>query len=456
VTPQRENQLTLARILGVSEDEAAVKLEKRIAVTSSSHEAAALAADVRQYIERSVALSKSGDPADLEILIGADPRIRSDVKLFVSLSSAGISVGSAGPSHIDDCHPLLSAIAACYVAGFALCRVLGLETTHCPDDVLTVRFADLGVSPGILETNVDLSDTVLVGAGAIGNAFLFSLRHVTVSGELTVADPKDVGGGNANRCVYFDESSHGPKAVELCRRAQLDFPKLTLTPYLGTFSDVVKERGRVKRAIVAADSRRVRRSIQADLPFEVIDASTSGAEEIVVYSRLQPTYGACLACVYKHVPVEDARERDIAAGLGISIDEVKRQFIDEAIADKIAVSHPNLCARDLVGRAFDSLFKELCSTQALLLPSGEQVLAPFAFVSGLAGALLVVQLLRATNSAALGEPLGSETFFVNPWRRPNARMRKLRPRDPDCAFCSDAVRLEVMREIWQDLLSPSR
>jgi hypothetical protein len=139
VTPQRENQLTLARILGVSEDEAAVKLEKRIAVTSSSHEAAALAADVRQYIERSVALSKSGDPADLEILIGADPRIRSDVKLFVSLSSAGISVGSAGPSHIDDCHPLLSAIAACYVAGFALCRVLGLETTHCPDDVLTVR-----------------------------------------------------------------------------------------------------------------------------------------------------------------------------------------------------------------------------------------------------------------------------------------------------------------------------
>ena len=44
--------------------------------------------------------------------------------------------------------------------------------------------------------------------------------------------------------------------------------------------------------------------------------------------------------------------------------------------------------------AFDSLFKQLCAEQALLMPTGAQVLAPFAFVSNLAGALVALELAR--------------------------------------------------------------
>jgi hypothetical protein len=126
-----------------------------------------------------------------------------------------------------------------------------------------------------------------------------------------------------NRCLYFDEGDvGGPKAARLCEKAQPDFSDLRLDPVEGTFAQLVKNRGRVRRAIVAADSRPARRSIQKDLPLEVLDASTTDVSEIIVHSHRQPTSGAWLACIYRHIPDEVARERDIANGLGVDLADV--------------------------------------------------------------------------------------------------------------------------------------
>ena len=78
----------------------------------------------------------------------------------------------------------------------------------------------------------------------------------------------------------------------------------------------------MRRVIVGADSRPVRRSIQKELPLEVLDASTTDVSEIVVHSHRQPTAGGVLACIYKHIPDELARARDIASGLGIDVADV--------------------------------------------------------------------------------------------------------------------------------------
>ena len=116
-----------------------------------------------------------------------------------------------------------------------------------------------------------MKDAALVGAGAVANGFLRAARHLRIDGELTVVDPKVVGNGNPNRCLYFDEVDvDSPKAVRLCEKAQADFADLRLDPVEGTFAELVKSRGRVRRAIVAADSRGARRSIQKCLPLEVL------------------------------------------------------------------------------------------------------------------------------------------------------------------------------------------
>ncbi|MEI9922775.1 MAG: ThiF family adenylyltransferase [Bradyrhizobium sp.] len=154
----------------------------------------------------------------------------------------------------------------------------------------------------------------LQGAGAVGNGFLRAARHLDISGTLSIADPKAVGSGNPNRCLYFTEADRDEaKAAALASHAQPDFPALALVPFTGTFHDIVEKQGRVRRVIVGTDSRVARRSIQNDLPFEVLDASTTGISEIIVHSHRQPNRHACLGCIYQHIPDELARARDIAS-----------------------------------------------------------------------------------------------------------------------------------------------
>jgi hypothetical protein len=146
-----------------------------------------------------------------------------------------------------------------------------------PPPPIRLRSGLIPLARHATEAPIHLYDAVLAGAGAVGNGFLRGARHLNVTGDLTIVDPKVAGAGNPNRCLYFREGDNGPKAEVLAARAQGDFPALHLTPVVGTFHDIVEANGRVKRVIIGTDSRGARRSIQNDLPLEVLDASTTGA-----------------------------------------------------------------------------------------------------------------------------------------------------------------------------------
>ncbi len=344
-------------------------------------------------------------------------------------------------------HPLLVAIGACYVASSVTEAAVGIgKGAGLP---LNIQFADLGVSNELLAVPVFLRDAALAGAGAVGNAFLRALRHLKPSGSLTVADPKRVAPGNPNRCLYFDNASVGKwKAEELCERAKADLFELKLEPFVGTLTDLARRLGRVRRVIVGTDSRRVRRTIQSEIPLEVLDASTTGVDEVIVHSHRQPTGAACLSCIYRHVDEENALEKDIAEGLGIDVSDIEKGLIDEEVANKIIASHPGLEKNEIIGVAFDSLFRRVCAAAALKLPTGDQVFAPFAFVSSLAGALLAIELLRFDSEV----PPNTNYFVANPWRPPNPMMRRRRPKVPDCVFCSRPEIIEAMNCVWADVL----
>lgn len=451
MTPQRENALMLASILGIGEEDASRRLCQSVAITHGDGPSAILAREITDLISRTLAIAKPGELADVEIVIGVEPAGVARVQRVVSFSPARVAISAAGSSVICDSHGLLMAIGACYVVADAIAHAVGLQGIYCAEDPFVVPFGDLGIKPDLLDLPMVLTDAVLIGAGAIGNGFLRALRHMAVSGDLTIADPKKVGLGNPNRCLYFAASSVGhEKATELCERSQGDFGRLKLTPFVGEFTSLVRERTRVTSAIVAVDSRRVRRSVQKDLPFEVLDASTTAADEVVVHSHRQPNNGACLACIYTELPDERGRARDIANSLRVPLSEVLRGRIDGPTAELIASKHPGYAAHELEGRAYDSLFKEMCAQKALSLPSGEQVLAPFAFVSSLAGALLVVELANMHAAIATGKTIPSRYFFTNPWRSPNLRARRNRGRLANCEFCSDPDASQAMQRVWGD------
>ena len=446
---KREDRMTLARLLGIAEEDAAKRLASTVAVTSGPG-AEGSANEFTAIIERTLTVVADGC-ADVEVIFGAAPAGRSASRFFVSLDSDGLLISREGPSAIGVCHPLMQSVAACYIAAVVVAAAVGLDKGQPMP--FRSDFAAVGVSQEMLRRSITLEDAALAGAGAIGNAFLRALRHIDVRGNITVVDPKRVAAGNNNRCLYFTgESVKREKAVELCSRAGGDFKRLKLDPFVGDFHQFVegREPPRVRRVFVGTDSRRVRRSIQAELPLEVIDTSTSDATEIIVHSHRFPTAQACLACVYRHIPHEMGRERDIAEGLGVSLEDVLKQRIDEGVAAKIVAKYPELHATDLVGVALDSLFREMCSAQALTLPGQEQVFAPFAFISTLAGCLMVIELLRFE----AGESR-TNYFFTDPWLPPRTATRRRHGIVVDCEFCSKPRNLQAMEAVWADVLERS-
>lgn len=74
--------------------------------------------------------------------------------------------------------------------------------------------------------------------------------------------------------------------------------------------------------------------------------------------------------------------------------------------------------------AFDSLHKQLCAEQTLLMAAGEQTPALFAFVSNLAGALLAIELARLDTGQRFTDE--KNYLFASLWAPPHRQLRRIR------------------------------
>jgi len=348
-------------------------------------------------------------------------------------------------------HGALALLTSCYASALLMAASLRGRLPLAPASSIELKWAELfGPNLNFLSEHCALGEIFLAGAGAVGNSFLYTLKYLRTSGTLYICDPKDVMPGGLNRCLWFTESDlHKPKAERLCARAQSAFDDLRLIPVVGTVGHAVKARdgGRpVERLVVGVDSRRARRSIQLEFPREVFDASTTDIREIVVHFSRQPTDRACLSCIYPENERELTHQHHVADALGIDLAEVNQEFITQATAMKIVAKYPALDPRDLVGRAFDSLFKELCGQGVLRSAEGRQVLAPFSFVSVLAGAYLAIEVVRRCSLGA-----GADTYNywrASPWHSPNLALRQQRVRLEHCECCGNETLRAVNRQLW--------
>lgn len=443
---EQENARMLASILGVGEEEAAARLDKTILVTSQA--CPTVENWKREIVELlQLTVRVTSDPScvyDSELVIG-DTAPRGDKPTIYAACGGDWAAVDRSPTKArGNPHPFLSACAAPSVVAAVLYEVINEVGLPYVDLPLRFRFDQLGLSLDALERQRNLDETVLVGAGAVAHGVLRALRHLPVSGTLSIVDPKKVAPGNFNRCTYLhEEDLESTKAEALASRAGEDFDNLVLIPHVGEFREFSRINGPQKIVLVTVDSRRARRSIQSELPGRVVDASTTDIRRVVVYSNKQPSDGACMACIYRHVPEENARENEIARGLGVTLEDVKSGFITAASAASISAKYPAVSAGEITGKAYDSLFKQLCAAQALASPEGKQVLAPFSFVSALAGLLLVVELLRS-----LDEVANTNYWSVDPWSAPIARVRVNRPRISGCECCGRPEFDAAAAELW--------
>ena len=155
---------------------------------------------------------------------------------------------------------------------------------------------------------------------------------------------------------------------------------------------------------------------------------------------------ACMSCVYAESPDEMAHERHVASLLGVSVDAVRSNFVDEPSAKLIAERYTGLAPAELLGLAYDSLFKQLCGEGSLKDAADRQVLAPFAFVSILAGVVLAAEFARRLTGEEVAKPFNYAR--LSPWSAPIPRMRQQRPKNPNCEFCNNQLLQSIVLKLW--------
>ena len=454
---RRENMRALAVAAGLSDEEAALRLDKAVLITFDPADvlASRLAGEVIPILSRTLEVScdeGAGVSYAAELVMGRCTPRASCPRVFALLlgdrcfisSRPGDAAGVPGPLP----HPLMIQLAACYVAGAAIRRAVGDGIPNVSRRDFTVPFDAFIDKMVDLSAPVDLGEAYLAGAGAIGNGFLWAARHVRVEGRLHVVDDDVVSFGNLQRQIWFEEADVGkPKAERLCEKARPLLAGCLLEPSTTRLQEH-KNRSDgpwLRRLIVAVDSRRARRHLQNELPGEVLDASTTGSKEVVLHYSRRPSDLACMGCVYHRNDIELTHEAAVAAHLGVDVGALRTERIDPATARRICESHPHLSAESITGLAFDTLYKQLCGSGLLRAAGGEQVVAPFAFISVLAGTLLLIELIRRQHMI---EADFTNDWRVDPWQGPVPEMRQRRPRRDTCECCGRREIQDANAALW--------
>ena len=451
----QETARTIAVTLGIAESTATKLLEKRITITADDLNVAAviiadelelLLARTFQHVSRIYSST-----VDLCIVIGNTQICNRNECLHVFWDIDSISIASKLKYSTCpyDQHPLFLMVFACYAAAFTTKVLIGYEGSQQLPDPLTIQFQELGVERELLDRPLKLSETYMAGAGAIGNGLVRAIRHLNISGCLHIADSDIVDETNIQRQVLFtNDDIDKPKATTLALRAQGFLPNLSLIPHncrLQSLSSTTNDRW-LMRLIVCVDSRRARRELQNEMPREVFDASTTDIREVILHYHRQPTEAACMSCIYATDQRELQHEQMLAKNLGVTVDEVRRPSVDQLAAEKITrFLKLDQKPKQLVGLAYDTLFKQLCGQGQLTVVPDRQVLAPFAFVSVLAGALLALELVRR-----LCNPINANDNYwrVSAWAPPDLALRRRRGRATNCAFCNEPTLQTINQNLW--------
>lgn len=452
---QTENGLTIAEALGVPVDKALELLHKSVEVLSVD------AGRNNQIPTRTVELlSRTFDSvkivdspstsADLVICWGQP--CDADRSLTVTcerklLSISPEVVGTFDPTGLGIGQ---QTVAACYVAS-AASRILvpGISNNNVwPLKLDLGHFTVSNDGRGY----IDIGNAYLVGAGAIGNGFIWALENNTLLGNLTLIDDDHVSDGNLQRNVLNHEAdvkATRTKVDVLAEYLHKSQPHLNVTSqaqraekYFGALGAEL----RISRLISAVDSPRARRALQKWLPREIFDASTSGIQEVVFHHNVHPLRHACLECIYPFTPEEQAHELHVADTLGVSLEALSEGIISEARAKQIIKKYPQQKSEEIIGEAYDSLFKRLCGAGLLNAGEGKRVLAPLAFVSVLAGAVLAVEFQKRVSEQ---ETSKFNYWRLSPWAAPRLSLQRLIPKQSVCRFCSDEINMKTMNGIWK-------
>lgn len=315
------------------------------------------------------------------------------------------SNGSNLPNDFSHPNPISSMFAASVGVAEVFKRLVGVSKEVVPDlgllEFSTYDFADYDGSIGPdLPAHLTIPNTLLVGAGAIGNGVALLASQLPLCGNLHIVDKQEYGDENIGTCVLMEAKgwSGKSKAVRLAH-------------WLGSNSqlEVSGEKAFVADAIGGArckkldpslvlnglDDVRARHDAQLIWPDLIIDGGISDFGVAVVQHRLDDRGLACLRCAFQ-LPTED--HQVVQSSLtGLNQESLRDQ---ERLLTMDDVEKANPTKRDwLIEKVRDG--KTICSvvSEATLENLGASVESGFRpsvpFVATAAAALMMAETVKA-------------------------------------------------------------
>lgn len=277
---------------------------------------------------------------------------------------------------------------------------------------------------------VDLGRVHLVGAGAIGEAFVETLRHCGVGGTVVAVDPQTVELSNLQRYVLTTDADEDASKTALVARAFAG-TNVEVEEVEAAWGEDPRARGAVVVAAVGLDTPEDRVGVAASLPQRIYNAFTQPLD--LGWSRHERFGEApCLACLYwpttegpgRHEVIGKALEqppRRVLAYLANRFpvgrplmkpmlgdpdppsDEDAASWMSRSLLDDVLehFDRPDNERSKWADRDVEDLYRDgICGGAIIAIGEGtgaREVLVPLAHQSALAGVMLAVQVIAAAH-----------------------------------------------------------
>lgn len=345
------------------------------------------------------------------------------------------------PTDTGQSNPLAAMMAASLGVTEVFKRVYGIPHENSPLlEATQFSLFELSTSPSSigppLPTRLSLPDTVVVGAGAIGNGIALLLSQLPVRGRVHIIDKQVYADENLGTCVVLDDKSWLEKSKAKCLAAWLNKDDGLRCSGEQAFVADARSGTSIKKMSVdlvlnGLDDVQARHDAQLLWPSVLVDGGINAVGVAVVTHRLDRTHGACMRCSFR-LPVLDGRVLQArATGLSHnSLDSDHRRQLDELDVAQAEESHrPWLRDQMTQGKTVCATITDAKSKSlGLNLESGFSPSVPF--VATASAALVLAQALKALTypNSEFTQRFQIESFFIGP----DTSVGVLTPADAGC------------------------
>jgi molybdopterin/thiamine biosynthesis adenylyltransferase len=351
--------------------------------------------------------SRPPDAAETVVYLGSDGwKVRLSPSYPVGSGDTSNPFGAGGAACVGVAN-IFRAVMRRYLPGARLDREVNVS-------VLDWGTPIGGTTPPDLDAvALDVSETLLGGVGAIGNAVIWALARVPrLRGTLRLIDPELIELSNLQRYVLTTQESTNRSKVELAAsELRRHHPDLAVTEHPQRWGVYLHGRGNwtIPRVATAFDSPADRIAAQGALPRSLLNAWTQ-LGDLGVSRHTAFGEAPCVACLYTPLVGGKSDAERIANDLGFPgapLEIRNLLYTDEPVSElfvrRVAANLGKTSADEIdillryAGRPLRQFHTEtVCGGVMLELgvrPGERPVEAPMAFQSALAGITLAAEIV---------------------------------------------------------------